>query len=62
MIQSITVVLQNKFWWERSGVSVVAAAPYYIDTPFMGAWADWTPDPEAQQELSKSAEGKKRLT
>ena len=55
-------MLQNKFWWERTGVAVVAVAPYYIDTPFLGDWADWTPDLQAQQELSKSAEGKKRLT
>ena len=48
---------QHKFWVERTGVSVVAVAPYYIgeirtqstewpttETPFLGDWADWTED------------------
>ena len=52
---------QHKFWFERTGVSVVAVAPYYIDTPFLGSWADWTPDTTAQEVLSQSAEGKKFL-
>jgi hypothetical protein len=42
-------------------VSVVAVAPYYIDTPFLGQWADWTPDTAAQEELQKSAKDKKML-
>ena len=42
-------------------MSVVAVAPYYIDTPFLGSWADWTPDTTAQEVLSQSAEGKKFL-
>ena len=41
---------QHKFWFERTGVSVVAVAPYYIDTPFLGSWADWTPDTAAQRD------------
>ena len=61
-LTDISVMLQNKFWYERTGVAVVAVAPYYIDTPFLGEWADWTPDPQAQQQLSKSFEGKKILT
>ena len=52
---------QHKFWFERTGVSVVAVAPYYIDTPFLGSWADWTPDTAAQEVLSESAQGKKFL-
>ena len=42
-------------------MSVAAVAPYYIATPFMGEWADWTEDPRAQLELKKSAEGKNFL-
>jgi hypothetical protein len=42
-------------------VSVVGVAPYYIDTPFLGEWADWTPDKAAQEELAKSAKDKKML-
>ncbi len=42
-------------------MSVVAVAPYYIDTPFLGSWSDWTPDPAAQEVLSESAQGKKFL-
>ena len=42
-------------------MSVVGVAPYYIDTPFLGEWADWSPNPEAQQELANSAKGKKIL-
>jgi hypothetical protein len=42
-------------------VSVVGVAPYYIDTPFLGEWADWTPDKAAQEELAKSAKDKKIL-
>ena len=56
------MTLQNKFWYERSGVAVVAAAPYYIDTPFLAEWSDWTPHSEAQDQLAKSAQGKKFLT
>jgi hypothetical protein len=52
---------QHKFWYTRTGVSVVAVAPYYIDTPFLGQWADWTPDTAAQEELQKSAKDKKML-
>ena len=40
---------------------MVAVAPYYIDTPFLGEWADWTHDKAAQEELSKSARDKKFL-
>ena len=29
-------------------MSVVAVAPNYIDTPFLGEWADWTHDKAAQ--------------
>ena len=53
---------QHKFWLERTGVSVVAVAPYYIDTPFMGTWEDWTPDAGAQEVLKQSAQGKRFLT
>ena len=42
-------------------MAVVAVAPYYIDTPFLGEWSDWTPDQEAQSQLAKSAQGKKFL-
>ena len=42
-------------------MSVVAVAPYYIDPPFLGSWADGTPDPAAQEVLSESAQGKKFL-
>lgn len=41
---------------------MVAVAPYYIDTPFLGDWADWTEDPAAQQQLAGSARGKPFLT
>ena len=57
----IIILCQHKFWFERTGVSVVAVAPYYIDTPFLGSWADWTPDTAAQEVLSQSAQGKKFL-
>ena len=57
----IIILCQHKFWFERTGVSVVAVAPYYIDTPFLGSWADWTPDTSAQEVLSQSAQGKKFL-
>ena len=52
---------QHKFWYEKTGVSVAAVAPYYIATPFMSDWADWCEDPRAQEELKKSAEGKNFL-
>ena len=39
----------------------MGVAPYYVDTPFLGAWTDWTPDSQAQKELEKSAHGKKFL-
>ena len=57
----IIILCQHKFWFERTGVSVVAVAPYYIDTPFLGSWADWTPDTSAQEVISQSAQGKKFL-
>ena len=40
---------------------LTAVAPYYIATPFLGDWADWTADPEAQVVLKRSAEGKSFL-
>lgn len=61
-VTALTRTFGHKFWVERTGVSVVAVAPYYIDTPFLADWADWTDDPKAQEVLRTSAEGKKFLS
>jgi len=61
-VTALTRTFGHKFWHMRTGVSVVGVAPYYIDTPFLGEWQDWTPHPEAQQELANSAKGKKFLS
>jgi len=60
-VTALTRTMGHKFWVERTGVSVVAVAPYYIDTPFLGEWADWTEDTLAAQALQESAQGKKVL-
>lgn len=60
-VTALTRTFGHKFWFEKTGVSVAAVAPYYIATPFLGDWADWTEDPRAQMELKKSAEGKNFL-
>lgn len=59
---ALTRTFGHKFWVERTGVSVVAVAPYYIDTAFLGEWQDWTQEARAQEVLRTSAEGKKFLT
>ncbi|XP_023319635.1 15-hydroxyprostaglandin dehydrogenase [NAD(+)] isoform X2 [Eurytemora carolleeae] len=61
-VSALTRTFGHKFWYNRTGVSVIAVAPFYIDTPFIGEWKDWTPDTEAQKELEKSAAGKKILS
>lgn len=61
-VTALTRTFGHQFWFSRTGVSVVAVAPYYIDTPFMGQWKDWTPDTLAQKELENSAAGKKFLS
>jgi len=60
-VTALTRTFGHKFWQERTGVSIVAVAPYYIDTPFLGSWQDWTEDAEAQEVLKQSAQGKKFL-
>jgi len=60
-VTALTRTFGHKFWLDRTGVSVAAVAPYYIATPFLGDWADWTADPEAQVVLKRSAEGKSFL-
>jgi len=61
-VTALTRTMGHKFWVERTGVSVVAVAPYYIETPFLGDWADWTEDARSQEVLRASAEGKKFLS
>merc|ERR1712223_649346 len=34
-VTALTRTMGHKFWVERTGVSVVAVAPYYIETPFL---------------------------
>lgn len=60
-VTALTRTFGHKFWYERTGVSVAAVAPYYIATPFLGDWEDWTDDTRAQMELRRSAEGKNFL-
>jgi len=61
-VTALTRTFGHKFWYNKTGVSVVGVAPYYIDTPFLGEWRDWTPHEDAQRELEQSAAGKKYLS
>ena len=55
-------LLQTDFYFNRTGVRVIALAPYWVETPLLrDDFKLFTEDEEARKAIVKAAEGKEFL-
>jgi NAD(P)-dependent dehydrogenase (short-subunit alcohol dehydrogenase family) len=61
-VTTLTRTFGTDLYLNRTGVRVIALAPYWVETPLIkDGFKMWTEDEEARQTIVKAAEGKEFL-